>query len=337
MSEVVDAANNGMPVLGICNGFQMLTEAICSRAGYPQRPRFLPAATRCCASRTRRPPGRAVQAGQEITIPLKNGEGGFIADDETLDRLEGEGRVVFRYVGVNPNGSLRDIAGISNDRGNVGLMPTRARHRARLRPRHAAAMRSGVDGLGVSRASCSTPSSRRSAASPARGVDCLHRAVTCSRNVPDLLQGRRDCLRSVPGLPRDHQVARPSAGRRLGAQRTAPRLGARRRVRPVVRPAVRGPALRRRDRDRLHGTRCLRMVHRRSFLGPPSRSRWARSTTSSTWPWAPGARDPDPRRCAVAPQAGSWTDCKRALTAAVAPSALHPDSEQIHRSLRGRA
>jgi phosphoribosylformylglycinamidine (FGAM) synthase-like amidotransferase family enzyme len=86
---------------------------------------------------------------EEITIPLKNGEGGFIADADTLDRLEGEGRVAFRYLGGNPNGSLRDIAGITNARGNVvGLMP---------HPEHAveegfgpdtpAAMRSGVDGL----------------------------------------------------------------------------------------------------------------------------------------------------------------------------------------------
>src|SRR5690606_20906310 len=87
--------------------------------------------------------------GQEITIPLKNGEGGFIADAETIARLEGEGRVVFRYLDVNPNGSINDIAGIANERGNVvGLMP---------HPEHATepgfgpdtpdAMRSGVDGL----------------------------------------------------------------------------------------------------------------------------------------------------------------------------------------------
>src|SRR5690606_35728064 len=87
--------------------------------------------------------------GEEFVVPLKNGEGGYIASEETLKELEGEGRVVFRYVGVNPNGSLNDIAGISNARGNVvGLMP---------HPEHAVepgfgpdtpdAMRSGVDGL----------------------------------------------------------------------------------------------------------------------------------------------------------------------------------------------
>ncbi len=62
--------------------------------------------------------------GQEIVIPLKNGEGGYVADEDTLDRLEGDGRVIARYLDVNPNGSRRDIAGITNERGNVvGLMP----------------------------------------------------------------------------------------------------------------------------------------------------------------------------------------------------------------------
>ena len=80
--------------------------------------------------------------GQELTIVLKNGEGGFVADEDTLDRLEGEGRVVVRYLGPNPNGSARDIAGISNERGNVvGLMP---------HPEHAVEELTGptTDGLG---------------------------------------------------------------------------------------------------------------------------------------------------------------------------------------------
>ncbi len=64
------------------------------------------------------------EQGQEIVVPLKNGEGGFVADDATLDMLEGEGRVVARYLEVNPNGSYRDIAGVSNASGTVvGLMP----------------------------------------------------------------------------------------------------------------------------------------------------------------------------------------------------------------------
>jgi phosphoribosylformylglycinamidine synthase I len=126
MAEVVAAANGGMPVLGICNGFQILCES-----------HLLPGAlirndhrTFICRDQVLRVENaetawtNGYEVGQEIVIPLKNGEGGFVADDATLDRLEGEGRVVFRYVRVNPNGSLRDIAGITNERGNVvGLMP----------------------------------------------------------------------------------------------------------------------------------------------------------------------------------------------------------------------
>jgi phosphoribosylformylglycinamidine synthase len=80
--------------------------------------------------------------GQEIVVPLKNGEGGFIADDKTLDMLEGEGRVIARYLDLNPNGSYRDIAGICNEAGNVvGLMP---------HPEHAVEELTGptTDGLG---------------------------------------------------------------------------------------------------------------------------------------------------------------------------------------------
>ena len=144
MTEVVAAANGGLPVLGICNGFQILCES-----------HLLPGAlirndhrTFICRDQVLEVENASTawttdyEVGQRITIPLKNGEGGFVADQATLDRLEGEGRVVFRYVDVNPNGSLRGIAGITNERGNVvGLMP---------HPEHAVEdlCGPGTDGLG---------------------------------------------------------------------------------------------------------------------------------------------------------------------------------------------
>ena len=126
MTEVVAAANGGMPVLGICNGFQILCESHLLPGALIRNDhrKFVCRDQRLRIENTRTPWTSSYAEGAEITIPLKNGEGGFVADAATLDRLEGEGRVVVRYVGVNPNGSLRDIAGITNERGNVvGLMP----------------------------------------------------------------------------------------------------------------------------------------------------------------------------------------------------------------------
>ncbi len=125
MTEVVRKAGQGMPVLGICNGFQVLCEA-----------RLLPGALTRNASRTFLCTEQRLQvvtrdtvwtnqfeAGQEITIVLKNGEGSYQASPETLKQIEDGDQVVFRYVG-NPNGSANDIAGVTNPRGNVvGLMP----------------------------------------------------------------------------------------------------------------------------------------------------------------------------------------------------------------------
>ena len=153
MAEVIDAANAGMPVLGICNGFQMLAEAHLLAGGLIRNDHgnFVCRDQSLRVENTSTAWTNAFAQNAEITIPLKNGEGGFIADAATIERLEGEGQVVFRYLGVNPNGSVNDIAGITNDRGNVvGLMP-HPEHavEAGFGPDTPAAMRSGVDGLDI--------------------------------------------------------------------------------------------------------------------------------------------------------------------------------------------
>lgn len=125
MGEVVEAARRGMPVLGICNGFQVLCEAgllpgaLTRNAGlhFVCRDVWLEVASNTSAWTTR------YEQGADLLVPLKSGEGRYVAGDEVLDELEGEGRVVFRYRD-NINGSMRDIAGVSSANGRVvGLMP----------------------------------------------------------------------------------------------------------------------------------------------------------------------------------------------------------------------
>jgi phosphoribosylformylglycinamidine synthase len=126
MSSVVEGADGGLPVLGICNGFQILCESHLLPGALIRNDhrKFGCLDQRLVIESNRTAWTSSYAAGQEVTIVLKNGEGSFVADAATLDRLEGEGRVVARYVGGNPNGSLRDIAGVTNERGNVvGLMP----------------------------------------------------------------------------------------------------------------------------------------------------------------------------------------------------------------------
>ena len=126
MESVVSAAGAGMPVLGICNGFQILCESHLLPGALIRNDHqhFICRDQELVVENTNTAWTGDYEQGQTIRIPLKNGEGGFVATDEVLDELEGTGRVVFRYQGLNPNGSLRDIAGITNEAGNVvGLMP----------------------------------------------------------------------------------------------------------------------------------------------------------------------------------------------------------------------
>lgn len=152
MAEVKDAAAKGMPILGICNGFQMLVEAHLLPGGLIRNAhqQFIRRDQRLRVENASTAWTSAFDEGDEIVIPLKNADGGYIADAETLARVNGEGLVAFRYLGVNPNGSLDDIAGLTNERGNVvGLMP-HPEHAVEpgFGPGTSIAMRSGVDGLG---------------------------------------------------------------------------------------------------------------------------------------------------------------------------------------------
>ncbi len=126
MAEVVKFANGGGLVLGICNGFQILTEAgllpgaLMRNAGL----KFICDTVSLRVKNNGTAFTKRYPLSAAVKMPIAHGDGNYFADEETLKRLEGEGRVVFRYDPINPNGSQRNIAGIINTKGNVlGMMP----------------------------------------------------------------------------------------------------------------------------------------------------------------------------------------------------------------------
>ncbi|MEK5331135.1 MULTISPECIES: phosphoribosylformylglycinamidine synthase subunit PurQ [unclassified Lysinibacillus] len=144
MAEVKKAADAGKPVLGVCNGFQILTEAGLLPGALLRNKnlKFMCRTIQLKVENNNTLFTNQYEQGQVINIPIAHGEGNYYCDEETLQKLKDNNQIVFTYSGENPNGSLEDIAGIINERGNVlGMMP---------HPERAVdALVGGADGLAV--------------------------------------------------------------------------------------------------------------------------------------------------------------------------------------------
>jgi phosphoribosylformylglycinamidine synthase subunit PurQ / glutaminase len=144
MAELIPAVAHGLPVLGICNGFQILCEAhlLPGALTRNQGRRFINRDVRIRIETSNCAWTSGYRVGEELTVVLKSGEGSYVADEQTLARLRDRGQILATYVGGNPNGSVADVAGVVNEAGTVaGLMP---------HPEHAIDVLTGpgADGLG---------------------------------------------------------------------------------------------------------------------------------------------------------------------------------------------
>jgi phosphoribosylformylglycinamidine synthase subunit PurQ / glutaminase len=126
MNAIIKAADAGKPVLGVCNGFQILLEAglLPGAMRRNEKLKFMCRPTELRVENNQTMFSASYEQGEVISVPIAHGEGNYYCDEETLKQLQANNQIVFKYNNINPNGSLDDIAGITNEKGNVlGMMP----------------------------------------------------------------------------------------------------------------------------------------------------------------------------------------------------------------------